>query len=229
MHNRESPINWINSVLKYKADYLWARQKVEERGLAPHNDPPKNWDALATLELILQTTNRDAAILDAGGETYSPLVRWLEYYGYYNLHVINIAFLHDFQQGSILYTAGDCTRTNFTGEYFDIICSLSVIEHGVPFEPFIAEAYRLLKPKGYLIISTDYWQHRIDTQGKSAFGCSVHIFTEYEIRTMITQASRYHFIPTGSLNFECYDRAVEWHEVELAYTFILFALQKQSL
>ena len=45
---------------------------------------------------------------------------------------------------------------------------MSVIEHGVPLKPYFEEMYRLLKPGGILITSTDYYPEPIDTRNKMA-------------------------------------------------------------
>ena len=58
---------------------------------------------------------------------------------------------------------------------------MSVIEHGVPLEPFLAETARILPPGGLLVVSTDYDQDPPDTAGHTAYGQPVHIFSPAEI------------------------------------------------
>lgn len=53
----------------------------------------------------------------------------------------------------------------FPAHQFDLVTSLEVIEHLVNYELFLTEVNRLLKPKGYLLISTPniaWWGYRLD-------------------------------------------------------------------
>lgn len=46
-------------------------------------------------------------------------------------------------------------RWQLPTKYFDVVVSNQVIEHVVDVDHFIAEIYRILKPKGYCVISTE--------------------------------------------------------------------------
>lgn len=221
-------VPWMNSALRHTCDCDAALTELKRIGLYPQGNIPKNWDALAALDLILTHTTRDAAILDAGGEIYSSLMQWLLLYGYRDLHVINLAFKKPFHRGPIRYISGDCTRTPYADRYFDVITCMSVLEHGVPLDQFFGECDRLLKPGGQLIISTDYWQTPIDTSGKRAYGHPVEIFTEPQVRAMIDLAKERGFVPTGPVDYTCGEKVVHWQEVDLDYTFIVFALTKSA-
>jgi hypothetical protein len=52
----------------------------------------------------------EAAVLDAGDETYSPRLAWLHWYGYRDLHGINLVFAGDFTRDPVRYVVGDMTR-----------------------------------------------------------------------------------------------------------------------
>lgn len=79
------PVAGMNTTLKSKQDWLDAVGTVQRAGLCPHGDSQKTWDHLAALSFILEHTDKTARILDAGGEIYSPLVKWLFLYGYRSL------------------------------------------------------------------------------------------------------------------------------------------------
>ena len=75
--------------------------------------------------------------------------------GYRNLTCINHTISEPFMRGSIRYEHGNILRTRFGPETFGVVTCLSVIEHGVDLEGFIAETARILRTDGLLIISTD--------------------------------------------------------------------------
>lgn len=219
-------VAWMNATLKSKREWQDATEKIKTAGLRPHWDHQKNWDHLAALSFILRHTSKAAKVLDAGGEVYSPLAEWLVFYGYRSPQIINLSFDQDFVQGPIRYVKGDCTRTSYPSSHFDVITCLSVIEHGVPFSAFLEESHRILRPGGFLIVSTDYWISRIDTQGKRAFGADVKVFTRKDIEEFIDLARTIGFVLTDEIDFTTEEKAVHWHDVGLDYTFIVFALRK---
>lgn len=52
----------------------------------------KNWDGLAALACILQTTRTSATVLDAGAALGSMILPWLFLYGYRSLVGVNLQF-----------------------------------------------------------------------------------------------------------------------------------------
>jgi SAM-dependent methyltransferase len=228
MSPRRPDAPWMNRALRDREEVESSLNQVRSIGLIPHPDAPKNWDALAALDLIIKQTDKGSRVLDAGGEIYSPLVQWLTMYGYRSLHVINLSFKEDFNQGPIKYIHGDCTATPYPQEYFDVVTCLSVIEHGVDLKAFLSECCRILRPGGYLIVSTDYWNESIDTAGKNAYGVPVKVFTQSEIQAFIAMAESNCFESTGEVDCSVGSKVVHWKDVGLDYTFIVFALKKTS-
>ncbi len=215
----------LNTTLKSKEEWEDSLRIIQAAGLIPHPDPPKNWDALASLDFILKNTNRSARILDAGGERYSPLVEWLVLHGYKNLDVINLVFDADFKLGPIRYIKGDCTDTPYPEAHFDVVSCLSVIEHGVDVDNFLRECCRILRRGGFLIVSTDFWKDPIDTHGKRAYGTEVKVLTPNDILKFIDRAKSLGLVPTGTVDLSTEQRVVRW-VLEDEYTFIAFALRK---
>ncbi len=218
---------YMNTTLKSEREWQDALERVKNAGLHTHQDGSKNWDSLSALSFILGRTKKSSKILDAGGEVYSPLVEWLFLYGYKGLHVINLLFKQNFSRGPIKYIRGDCTQTPYPSGYFDVVTSLSVIEHGVETGSFLRESHRILSPGGFLIISTDYWSSSIKTF-KEAYGTRVRIFTPEEILELIDKAKEIGFMPTGEIDFSTEEKAVRWKRLDLDFTFIIFALVKAS-
>jgi hypothetical protein len=219
---------WHNAVLQTVIERDRAVEQVKNLTLPPVRDTPKNWDCLAALDCILANTSKEARILDAGSELYSCILPWLFLYGYKRLIGINLVFKQKTRRGPITYEYGDITRTGYDSASFDAITCLSVIEHGVDLKAYFTEMFRLLKPGGLLITSTDYWQTPIDARGKQFFDVPVHIFTEPEILQSIEIAQRCGFTLTAPINLICDQRVVYWDEVNLNYTFLIFTLRKRA-
>jgi SAM-dependent methyltransferase len=219
---------WMNTTLQSQKQVDQAFAEVLACGLPPHGDRPKNWDAVSTLNFILDRTSENAAILEVGATLYSVMLPWLYLFGYRNLFGIDLVFDKPVRRGPIRYEYGDLTATRFGTDSFDAIVSLSVIEHGVSIDAYFREMSRLLQPLGILITSTDYWVDPIDTRGQSAYGVPIKIFTRSDIETMLATAQSYGLWITSEVDLNCDEKAVMWDRFGLRYTFICFALEKRS-
>lgn len=218
--------NIANGTLKTRAEWEAAFENAKRLHVPLHRGPEKNWDHLAAVNTILANTNRSARILDAGAEIYSNVLPALFLYGYRELYGINLSFTDPTRRGPIRYIPGDLTRTPFPDEDFDAITCLSVIEHGVPLPDYFREMYRLLKPNGLLITSTDYYPTPIDTRGKVAHGTPIKIFSKPEIQASLELARSVGFQATGDVDLECDEKPIRWEPFGLEYSFVLFTLRK---
>ena len=215
-----------NGVLQATVEYLEATSKGQQLCLPLHRAPEKNWDHLAAVYAIAGATGRTARVLDAGAEFYSNVLPALFAGGYRELYGINLSYTDKARRGPIQYLPGDITRTEFPDGYFDAVTCMSVIEHGVPLEPYFREMFRVLKPGGLLITSTDYWEEPIDTTGKMAYGNQVKVFDRAEIEAMIALAVGCGFETTGELDLSCDEKPCCWREFELEFTYVIFTLKK---
>jgi len=219
---------WANAVLKNHNEVEASMQQVRKLGLPIMKDPPKNWDSLAALDLILKTTDSKAHVFDAGGELYSMILPWLFLYGYKNIIAENLVFHTMTKRGPIIYKHGDITRTTYCDQFFDVITCLSVIEHGVDLDKYFSEMARILKTGGVLITSADYYETLIDARGQEAYGCPIHIFTKEEISEALIIAKKYGLNPISSIDLTSEEKVIRWKEYDLGYTFIIFSLRKDS-
>jgi len=220
---------WVNAALLSRADYERAIAELERCGLPPHPDPPKNWDALVALGLVLAETDASASVLDAGAAPYSTLLPWLSMLGYERLWGIDLAERATRRLGPIVYERGDVTRTRFPDDMFDAVTCLSVIEHGVDLDAYLAETARILRSGGLLVMSTDYWSEPVDTRGRSAYGAPLTIFGPRAIEALVERAGEHGFAPLVPLDLRTGERAVEWREHRLRYTFVTVALRAGGL
>ncbi len=218
--------NINNGTLKTRAEWESAFENAKRLHVPLHRGPEKNWDHLAAVTSILANTNRSARILDAGAEIYSNVLPALFLYGYRDLHGINLGFTDPTRRGPIRYIPGDLTRTPYPDAHFDAISCLSVIEHGVSLRDYFREMYRLLKPDGLLITSTDYYPTPVNTQGKVAHSTPIKIFSKPEIQAALELARSVGFQTTGDIDLECAEKPIRWEPFGLEYTFVLFTLRK---
>jgi SAM-dependent methyltransferase len=215
-----------SDVLGTRAQWLAAVAECRRIGLPLHPDRPKNWDALGAVATVLDAVGPRAAVLDAGGARYSSVLPWLRLYGLSDLVANNLEFGADVRRDGVLFRYGDITSTDFPDGRFDAVTCMSVIEHGVPVEAFLAESARILRPGGVLVVSTDYDQQPPDTTGHHAYGQQVHIFSPAEIEALVRAAAGHGLTLRGKLALTHPERPVHWTRTGLDYTFIRLAFDR---
>jgi SAM-dependent methyltransferase len=217
-----------NGALQSRTEWQEATRRGKEIRLPLHRAAEKNWDHLAAVNAIVSTYPRSAVILDAGAEYYSNVLPALFVYGYHHLYGMNLSFADPARRGPIRYLPGDITRTGFPGAFFDAITCMSVIEHGVPLQAYFQEMFRLLKPGGILITSTDYYPDPIDTKNQIAHGAPIKIFSKPEAQEMISLATTCGFELTGKVGLECTKRPIRWDLYNLEFTYLIFTLRRPN-
>lgn len=219
---------------------MWEAAVAEARHLRLplHRDLPKNWDALGAVAAVLERADdgsRSARVMDAGSARYSPVLPWLRLYGLgeaeESLLGINLEFGRPVRRDGVTFRHGDVTATGLPDGSLDAITCMSVIEHGVPIEPFLRESARVLRPGGVLCVSTDYDQEPPDTTGRTAYGSEVRIFGPADIRELVATADAVGLDLVGDLStsdaLSHEERPVHWERVGLDYTFILLTFQRR--
>lgn len=215
-----------NRVLQSPAELREASDFGRRHRLPLHRAEAKNWDHLAAVKAVLSATTAAACILDAGAEMYSNVLPALYACGYRRLWGMNLSFADPARRGPIQYLRGDITHTGFSDRFFGAVTCMSVIEHGVPLRAYFAEMFRVLKPGGLLITSTDYYPEPIDTSGKAAHGAPIKIFCRRDAEEMIALAQSCGFETTGPVDLSASSRIIRWEEYALEYTFLIFTLRK---
>jgi SAM-dependent methyltransferase len=219
-------------VLRSRSEWEAAVEECRRLRLPLHRDRPKNWDALGALATVLAHTDTGAespgglAVLDAGSARYSPVLPWLRLAGVQDLVGNNLEFGADVRRDGVLFRHGDITATDFPDGRFDAVTCMSVIEHGVPVEPFLAETARILKPGGVLVLSTDYDQDPPDTSHVLMYGQPVHIFSPADIGELVGLAGKHGLTLLGELALKHGERPVHWERTGLDYTFIRLSFRR---
>lgn len=214
-------------VLRTHAQWRAAVAECRRLRLPLHLDKPKNWDALGAVATVLDRVGDTAAVLDAGSARYSSVLPWLRLYGLTDLVGNNLEFGDDVRRDGVVFRYGDITGTDFPDGRFDAVTCMSVVEHGVPLEPFLAESARILRPGGVLVVSTDYDQAPPDTSGVTMYGQPVHIFSPGEIRDLVDVAARHGLDLLGDLALDHSERPVHWERTGLDYTFIRLSFTRR--
>ncbi len=214
-------------VLRSRADWAAAAAECRRLRLPLHHDRPKNWDALGAVATVLAECGAGARVLDAGSARYSPVLPWLRLYGLEDLVGNNLEFGADVRRDGVLFRYGDITSTDFPAARFDAVTCMSVVEHGVPLEAFLAESARILRPGGVLVVSTDYDADPPDTTGITMYGQQVHIFSPAQIRDLVALAAGHGLRLLGELALEHAERPVHWQRTGLDYTFIRLAFRRE--
>lgn len=113
-----------------------------------------NLDRLKIFEDMVNSIGCNLRILDVGcgdGVISEPLIKKGHFVAAVDLPTVATA-AHQCKVSSVM--AGDAETLAFADTTFDLVIASEVLEHLWAPEIFIDEAYRTLKPQGYLIIET---------------------------------------------------------------------------
>jgi SAM-dependent methyltransferase len=149
-------------------------------------------------------------------------------YGVRELIGNNLEFKRTTSLGAVRFEPGDITDTSYRSGWFDAVTCLSVIEHGVPLERFTAEAARIIRPGGVLVLSTDYDCEPPEVKGKLAYGVPVKIFGPDDIRHLVKLAGEQGLELQGGLRLQHAERPVYWPRTGLTYTFIRLTFTRRK-
>lgn len=217
-----------SAVLRSKSEVTAAIQKITILGLPLHKDASKNWDSWRAFSFIREFGGTESRVADMGCAHYGQLLYWLRSSGYKELFGCDKCFRGAFERGGVTFLPGNIENAPFSSQSFDFICCLSVIEHGVNCERFFLECARLLRPGGFLLISTDYWDKPMRSWFSFDFlyKCKVKIFSRRQIELLVLTAKRVGFKLKGDLDLSCQDRVVLWWRMCLRFTFLFLVFQR---
>jgi|SoimicmetaTmtHMA_FD_contig_31_22801916_length_1160_multi_3_in_0_out_0_2 SAM-dependent methyltransferase len=219
-------------VLRNRSAVDEAAEEARRRNLPPATDYLKHWDNLLAVDALAETTGPVADLGCRSGQ----LLMWLYHLGRRELYGCDLRrpwppAKKALQQGQ-LRTAAAALRmylangrnmrraraesTGFPTGAFGAVASMSVIEHHVDTPQFFAEAARLLRPGGRLVVSTDFWPDGGETE-------SGVIFSTADIERLLAEAE--------SAGFEAPERPLDLDDPERVirgYTFLFLEFDKPA-
>ncbi len=113
-----------------------------------------NVDRIKIFNDMVNSIGKDLRILDVGcgdGVISEPLIKMGHFVAAVDLPTVATS-AHKCKVSSVM--AGDAETLAFANGTFDLVIASEVLEHLWAPESFIEEAFRTLKPRGYLIIET---------------------------------------------------------------------------
>lgn len=132
------------------------------------------------------------------------------------------------QQDGITTIQGDITNTKLPSEHFDYITCLSVVEHGVDVESLSKECGRLLKPKGKMFLTFDYWDPKV-IAGMTLFGMPWNIYCKEDAKRLIYKMENNGITMVAPMNWEQKEQVIRpgYHSPgNVSYTFGVFEMEK---
>lgn len=165
----------------------------------PSNCEPKNWDTVHIIKTL-----RDGDILDMGCRG-SPTLP----------NAVNIGLKGDKIGIDLSRTKipgaktvrGDLTKTSFPNESFDIITSISVIEHNVNIIRFVKECKRLIRPGRTILVSFDYWP-MIRQSAKNVMGLPWNIYDKADVVRLIETFKYFEIYLEEEVDWSTQDRVI---------------------
>jgi ubiquinone/menaquinone biosynthesis C-methylase UbiE len=222
-------------VLMTKGEINKGTEFLQDRFNTSHHDEQKNWDFAVCMQVV-ENRYSNARILDAGGGKRAYFSQVASQLPNVEIHSIDLLPLNkDIRKNypRIIDRVGDLENLPYGDNYFDFIGCLSVIEHVASDQKVLDELFRLLKPGGSLVVSTDYWPEPIDTRDLFPYGPEApeaRIYNQESFKSFLLQAeAKGWIVPDLSfLKFEPMKPVVRWERLNLEYTFVCVQLEKPN-
>jgi SAM-dependent methyltransferase len=224
-------INETGIAAKMFCKFLRARTEIEkctqylfENGLASHAVVCKDWEIAHIISDL-----SDGNLLDMGSsDSYilkNAVIKGIkgEKYGI-DLRLPNVPL------ASVKYLIGDLLKVPLPAAYFDNITCLSVLEHGVDIRRFAMEASRLLKEKGTLYVTFDFWDPKTSANMR-LYGLEWNIFDRNEVHRLVAECKNQGLDLTEDIDWTVEKPLIDanyWAPAKVGYTFGMLSFTKRN-
>jgi 2-polyprenyl-3-methyl-5-hydroxy-6-metoxy-1,4-benzoquinol methylase len=217
----------LNSNQIYDSEIL-----CEICNIRKHHDRTKTWDLLGFVSTVLRyAPNKSLKIMDAGSGSKAVLADRLCDIGYTNVYACdtkpNLEKIKN--RSKIKYFSCNLEDIPVEDNEFDIIVSMSVIEHlDNPVDSLLKLAKKLCNG-GILVISTDYWPDKIDCSGIYPYGENnpeMRIFSLEEIYEIVDKLNANGIRLLEDFPKHSDEKVCNWERVNRKYTFLRLAFKK---
>lgn len=232
--------NYGTAVLRYDSEVSEAINALKALNLPLHSTRVKNWDVFRAISFVNRHCERNAYILDVGCWN-CPILAMAKVLGFRNLYGcdlvkagLGVRFVNAIRRcsgfASSRLSKQDLHSTSYASEYFDVVTSISVIEHAVRLPDYFQEMARLLKPGGYLLTSFDYWEvplPELAAEPVMTRWGPMRVFSSDDVSKMLDVASEAGFKSLHPFESGCVERVTQWHGVR--FTFAYLVLQRNPI
>lgn len=217
----------MNEFLKTREQINASTQWLVDNGYTSHPISCKDFELALTTQAL-----RDGDVLDAGAD------------GSFLLHnavkknitgrkvgIDLIEVVGGNAADGVEYFKGDIMATPFDDESFDMVFSLSVLEHQVDFTLFAKEMSRLLRKGGNLYVSFDYAEKKIDTSLTKLYSLDWNILSREDAAKFIDVCAMHGLVITDNVDWTVQDMVINSAYcapvVGVEYTFGIFNFIKK--
>ena len=173
----------------------------------PLGDIYKSWDIFHSLNIMKYSScDFNSEILDMGSYG-SEITHIINRIGYRNISVVDFnpnikKANHGLNFCKNIFIGDMYEKNTYSGNKFDLITNISVIEHGYDKNKFINIIDNILNEKGILLISFDYSSHKLDTSQLRLFNLSWDIFIPEMVSDLVQSLSKINVVPIIDNNYE---------------------------
>jgi len=215
------------------------QHQLRQSGLESVYDWNDAFDCINTVQAIKELGIGQSDRIINLGAYHDTSLQMLDNLGYQKLYGIdkNADIYNDANYNRIRYSWGNIESTHLPKSFFDCAVCLSVIEHGVGQDKFLAETHRILKPGSPLIISTDFYPEKISLTTANRIGqklgrWSWNIFSKDELLDFIDSARRKGFVPLFDVDklrsYQNRDAPIKHLGVHYTFAFMVFQAEHDS-
>lgn len=194
----------MNEFLKTRDQINSATDWLKENGYTTHPISCKDWEMKQVIE-----SAKDGDFLDMGADG-SRVLHNVVIKGVKGKKIgIDLAEVTgDNRAEGAEYYQGDLMHTPFDDGSFDTITCLSVIEHSVRFDEIAKECSRLLRERGSLFISYDYWTPKPDTSKTKLYSLDWNILDAIDGINLVNEMKNNGLHITGDIDWGTRDAVI---------------------